>query len=37
MECAPEYMTQQISYVGKVQPYNLLNALDFRPPRALNL
>ena len=32
--CAPEYLTEQLKYFGEVQPYNLRNALDFRPPRA---
>ena len=30
----PEYLTEQIRYIREVQPYNLRNALDFRPPRA---
>ena len=34
MGCAPEYLTQQLRYIGEVQPYNLRNASDFRPSRA---
>lgn len=31
---APECLLEQIRYVGDIQPYNLRNALDFRPQRA---
>ena len=34
MGCAPEYVTEQLRYVGEVEPYNLRNALDFTPSRA---
>ena len=34
MGCTAEYLTGQLRYVEEVQPYNLRNALDFRPSRA---
>ena len=27
---APDYLTEQLSYVGEVQPYSLRNVMDFR-------
>ena len=30
MRCAPEYLTEQLSYIEDIQPYNLRNASDFR-------
>ena len=27
---APDYPTEQLRYVGEVQPYNLRNVMDFR-------
>ena len=34
MGCAPECLPEQVRYVEAVKPYNLKNALDFRPSRA---
>ena len=27
---APDYLTEQLRYVGEVQPYSLRNVMDFR-------
>ena len=31
---APDYLTEQLRYVGEVQPYSLRNVMDFRIQQA---
>ena len=34
IEESPEYLTEQLKYVGEAQPYRLRNVNNFRPQRA---